>query len=106
VPRLDEKVYARALEHARSGSWVKRKMFFWARRVGGQWASHRLAGVSIPPWLAFRRAIADRLVFAKLRARTGGRIRFFVSGSAPLSAEVAKFFSVASLTLIEEYGDP
>ncbi len=104
VPRLYEKVYARVLENALSGSAIKRKIFFWAKRVGAQWANHRLAGVSIPPWLAFRRAIADRLVFAKLRARTGGRIRFFVSGSAPLSAEIAKFFYSASLPIIEGYG--
>ena len=104
VPRLYEKVYARVLENALSGSAIKRKIFFWAKGVGEQWANHRLAGVSIPPWLAFRRGIADRLVFAKLRARTGGRIRFFVSGSAPLSAEIAKFFYSASLPIIEGYG--
>ncbi len=104
VPRLYEKVYARVLENALSGSAIKRKIFFWAKGVGEQWANHRLAGVSIPPWLAFRRGIAERLVFAKLRARTGGRIRFFVSGSAPLSAEIAKFFYSASLPIIEGYG--
>jgi len=104
VPRLYEKVYARVLENALSGSAIKRKIFFWAKKVGEQWANHRLAGVSIPPWLAFRRAIADRLVFAKLRARTGGRVKFFVSGSAPLSAEIAKFFFSASLPIIEGYG--
>src|SRR5438477_12864234 len=104
VPRLYEKVYALVLENALSGSAIKRKIFFWAKKVGEQWANHRLAGVSIPPWLGFRRAIADRLVFARLRARTGGRVRFFVSGSAPLSAEIAKFFFSASLPIIEGYG--
>jgi long-chain acyl-CoA synthetase len=104
VPRLYEKVYARVLENAISGSALKRRIFFWAKRVGEQWANHRLAGVAVPAGLAFRYRIADRLVFSKLRARTGGRIKFFVSGSAPLSVEIAKFFFSARLPIIEGYG--
>jgi long-chain acyl-CoA synthetase len=97
-------VYARVLENAMSGSAIKRSIFFWARRTGDAWASRTLAGLPIPAGLAIKRAIADRLVFAKLRARTGGRIRFFISGSAPLSAEIAKFFFSAGLPVLEGYG--
>ncbi|PYO92524.1 MAG: long-chain fatty acid--CoA ligase [Gemmatimonadetes bacterium] len=104
VPRLYEKVYARVLENALSGSAIKRTIFFWAKRAGEQWASMSLAGMSIPAGLALKKKIADRLVFAKLRARTGGRIRFFVSGAAPLSADIAKFFYSAGLPVIEGYG--
>ncbi|HTH63335.1 MAG TPA: long-chain fatty acid--CoA ligase [Gemmatimonadales bacterium] len=104
VPRLYEKVYARVLENALSGSGVKRRIFFWARKTGDDWATLRLAGRPIPPGLAIKRKIADRLVFAKLRARTGGRVRFFISGSAPLSAEIAKFFYSAGLPVLEGYG--
>jgi long-chain acyl-CoA synthetase len=104
VPRLYEKVYARVLENALSGSAIKRAIFFWAKRAGDQWATLSLAGLPIPGGLAVRKTIADRLVFAKLRARTGGRIRFFVSGAAPLSAEIAKFFYSAGLPIIEGYG--
>ena len=104
VPRLYEKVYARVLETALSGSVIKRNIFFWAKRAGEQWATLSLAGLPIPGGLALKKKIADRLVFAKLRARTGGRIRFFVSGAAPLSADIAKFFYSAGLPVIEGYG--
>ena len=104
VPRLYEKVYARVLENALSGSAIKRNIFFWAKRAGEQWATLSLAGLPIPGGLALKKKLADRLVFAKLRARTGGRIRFFVSGAAPLSADVAKFFYSAGLPVIEGYG--
>jgi len=104
VPRLYEKVYARVLENALSGSAIKRKIFFWAKRAGEQWATLSLAGLPIPGGLKLKRKIADRLVFSKLRARTGGRIRFFVSGAAPLSADIAKFFYSAGLPIIEGYG--
>jgi long-chain acyl-CoA synthetase len=104
VPRLYEKVYARVLENALSGSAIKRGIFFWAKRTGEQWATLSLAGLPIPGGLAFKKKIADRLVFAKLQARTGGKIRFFVSGAAPLSADIAKFFYSAGLPVIEGYG--
>ena len=104
VPRLYEKVYARVLENALSGSTIKRNIFFWAKRAGEQWATLSLAGLPIPGGLRLKKKLADRLVFAKLRARTGGRIRFFVSGAAPLSADIAKFFYSAGLPVIEGYG--
>ena len=104
VPRLYEKVYARVLENALSGSAIKRAIFFWAKRAGEDWATHHLAGLRVPGGLAFKKKIADKLVFSKLQARTGGRIRFFVSGAAPLSADIAKFFYSAGLPVIEGYG--
>jgi long-chain acyl-CoA synthetase len=104
VPRLYEKVYARVLENALSGSALKRKIFFWAKQAGDDWATLKLDQRPIPAGIALKHRIADRLVFSKLRGRTGGRIRFFISGSAPLSPEIAKFFFSAGLPVLEGYG--
>jgi long-chain acyl-CoA synthetase len=104
VPRLFEKIYARVLENATAGGALKRRIFFWARRNAEAWADLRLARQPIPGPLAVKKALADRLVFGKLRGRTGGRVRFFVSGGAPLSPEIAKFFYSAGLPILEGYG--
>jgi long-chain acyl-CoA synthetase len=104
VPRLYEKIYGRVLERVRSGSALKRRLFFWAKRVGETWVDRTLGKQPVSPILAINRWLADRLVFAKLRARTGGRIRFFISGGAPLSPDIAKFFHAAGLPILEGYG--
>jgi long-chain acyl-CoA synthetase len=104
VPRLFEKIYARVLENALAGGVVKRRIFFWARRNAERWADLKLSGQVIPGGLALKKAIADRLVFSKLQARTGGRVRFFISGGAPLNPEIAKFFYAAGLPILEGYG--
>jgi long-chain acyl-CoA synthetase len=104
VPRLYEKIYARVLENALAGSAIKKQIFFWAKRTAEEWAELELDRKPIPGGLGFKKRIADKLVFSKLQARTGGRLRFFVSGGAPLSADIAKFFYAAGLPIMEGYG--
>jgi len=100
VPRVYEKVYARIL--AEKG--LKRPIVLWARGVALAWADETLAGRRPAASLLLQHALADRLVFAKVRARLGGRIRFFVSGGGPLAPQVARFFYGAGVLILEGYG--
>jgi long-chain acyl-CoA synthetase len=104
VPRLYEKIYSRVLDAVRAGSGLKRWLFFWGKRVGETVVDLRLANRPLSPALRAQFFVADRLVFAKLRARTGGRLRFFISGGAPLSADIARFFHAAGMPILEGYG--
>ncbi len=104
VPRLYEKLYARVLDSAISAGGLKAKIFFWARGVADRWADEKLAGREPGGMLAWQYGIAQKLVFSKLKERVGGRLRFFISGGAPLASEINKFFYAAGLTILEGYG--
>jgi len=102
APRVFEKVQHRVT--AMAGSGVKRRIFDWSMGVGRRVAELRRAGREPTGPLKVQHAVADHLVFGKLRERFGGRLRFFVSGSAALSAEVAEFFHAAGVLILEGYG--
>ncbi len=104
VPRVFEKIYARVMDNVLSSSPMKKKIFFWALKIGRKYAQKDLAGEKIPAILRFKRKIAHRLVFSKIIERTGGRVRFFISGGAPLAKDIAEFFYALGLVIYEGYG--
>ena len=104
VPRLYEKIYGRVLESVEAGSPVKRKIFYWALGVGKEYVNKVMNKQSIGAALQFKRNLAYKLVFGKLYERVGGKIRFFVSGGAPLNADIAEFFGAAGMKILEGYG--
>ena len=104
VPRVFEKVYAGVLAKAEAGSPLKKKIFHWAVGVGKEISRLKQAGKPIPGGLAFKGRLAHKLVFSKMHAALGGRLRFAVSGGAPLSREIAEFFHAAGILILEGYG--
>ena len=100
VPRLFEKIYGKVM----GATGIRKRIVGWAQRVGERAADERLAGREPAGALGLRFRVADRLVFSKLRERTGGKLENFVSGGAPLSAGIARFFHAAGLPVYEGYG--
>jgi long-chain acyl-CoA synthetase len=104
VPRVFEKVFNKVVAGAKEGGAARFAVFKWAMKVGREVSALRQRGEEPRGTLAARHRIADRLVFTKLRERFGGRLRFFVSGAAPLSREIAEFFHAADILVLEGYG--
>ncbi|MFG3699143.1 AMP-dependent synthetase/ligase [Micromonospora sp. NPDC047620] len=104
APRVFEKVYNKAVTTAQDAGGAKAKIFAWGVRVGKERVALEQAGRPVPTGLRLKYAVAEKLVFSKLQARLGGRIRVLVSGAAPLSAEIATFFAAANLPISEGYG--
>jgi long-chain acyl-CoA synthetase len=104
APRIFEKVHARVTGLVEEEGGVRLRIFRWAFGVGRRVSRLRQQHRRPPPLLAAQYALADRLVFGKIRARFGGRMRYFVSGSAALSRDVAEWFDAAGLLILEGYG--
>jgi long-chain acyl-CoA synthetase len=104
VPRIFEKVYNRIIEKSKKGSPFAQKVFAWAVATGKQASKLRQEGKEPSGLLAIKLKIADRLVFDKIKATFGGRVRYFISGSAPLSREIAEFFHACGILILEGYG--
>jgi long-chain acyl-CoA synthetase len=104
VPRLYEKMYARVHEKVASDPPMRQKIFRWAVGVGREMFRHQVEHRTPGLLLRAQFAVADKLVFSKIKERTGGRLRLFVSGGAPLAREIAEFFGAAGLLILEGYG--
>ena len=104
VPRIFEKVYGGFMAKSRAGGPVKWKLVNWALGVGIAASREIQAGRQPSGLLGVQYKLADKLVFSKLRERFGGNLRWFISGSAPLSRELAEFFHAAGMLILEGYG--
>ena len=104
VPRLYEMMHDRILKQVKSGSALRQKIFHWAVGVGRKVSELKQKGRNPGLILSQQAALADKLVFSKLKAVTGGRLRFFVSGGAPLPQSIAEFFHAAGILILEGYG--
>jgi long-chain acyl-CoA synthetase len=104
APRIFEKIHNTVVATQQREGGLKLRIFGWARQTGIRVTRARQRGQAVPFTTRAEYALADRLVFSKLRARFGGRIRFFISGAAPLSKDIAEFFDAAGLTILEGYG--
>lgn len=104
VPRFFEKVHDRIQAQMASQPAWKGRMARWALEVGRERSRLQEAGRPLPPGLRARCAVADLLVFSKIRRRLGGRLKYFISGGAPLAADLARFFHAAGILVCEGYG--
>lgn len=103
VPRLFERIYSKIIKNVESQPEKKQKIFYWAIETGREYAKAKKAN-KIPFSLSLKHKLADKLVFKKLREKTGGNLRFFISGGAALPRELGEFFEAVGLLTIEGYG--
>lgn len=104
APRIFEKAYGRIVGMTEAEGGAKLKIFQWAEKVGLEHSRAIRSGKSVSPVLKAKYAVADKLVFSKVRERFGGRVRFFISGAAALSPDIAEWFHAAGVLILEGYG--
>lgn len=104
APRIFEKAYGRIVTMQAAEGGVKEKLFLKAFEVGIKVDGLKRDGKKVPLLLALQKDLFDKLVFSKVRERFGGRVRFFISGSAALNAEIAAWFHAAGILILEGYG--
>jgi long-chain acyl-CoA synthetase len=104
VPRVYEKVHANTLGEIERAGGMRRRIGLWALGVGARASRARREGRPVSGALRLQERLADRLVFAKVRERLGGRLRVGISGAAPLSPDVMEFFHALGVPVVEGYG--
>lgn len=104
VPRVYEKIYSRIQEGLKTASNSKKRLFNWALEIGKRSTPYRKEAKPMPFFLNLKYKLADKLIYKKINERFGGEIKFFLSGGAPLSADIARFFYALNLPIIEGWG--
>ena len=104
VPRLFEKIYTKIIQGLKTAPKLKKNLFYWALSVGKKYSELTLNKEKVNFLLSVKHKIANKLIYTKVKDRLGGRIKFFISGGAPLSKEIAEFFSSVNITILEGYG--
>ena len=104
VPRVYEKVHTKVISGAEAKGGLALKIFSWALKVGHQVSDLKLAKKPIPPLLGVKYGLATKLVFSKVQDALGGRVRWCISGAAPINPDIAKFFHVAGVLVLEGIG--
>ena len=104
VPRLFEQVYHKIVKKGKAAGGYKTRLFDWALQVGQDYWTAKDMHQSVSPVLAAKHAVASRLVFSKWREGVGGKLRFFVSGGAPLSKKLSYAFWAAGIPILQGYG--
>jgi len=104
VPRLLEVIHSRVMRTVESSPPIRQRLFKMALAAGEQAAEYRHRGKPLPPMLALSMALFRRLVFARVRAIFGNRMRYLISGGAPLPTEINRFLSAAEIPIVEGYG--
>jgi long-chain acyl-CoA synthetase len=103
VPRLFERIYSKVIKNVESQPPKKQKIFYWALNIGKEYAQAKKIK-KIPLTLTLKYKLANKLVLQKIKDKTGGNLRFFISGGAALSRELGEFFEALGILIIEGYG--
>ena len=104
VPRFFEKMYNAVVKGVKGGSSIKQKLFWWAINIGKDYVAINNSEYKTPYFLKLKHRVADKLIYSKINAKLGGKIKFFISGGAPLSSDVAEFFASLNVIILEGYG--
>lgn len=104
VPRIYEKIHTKIMGEVEQAPPLKKKIFHWSVAVGSEVSRHLQHKETVPALLGLKHKLANRLVFKRIQDALGGRIRFIISGGAPISREILEFFHAAGILTIELYG--
>ncbi len=104
VPRIYEKIYTKVLDGVHSAPPLRQKIFNWALKVGKEYYEANKYGKGLSYILEVEHKLAEKLVFSKIKAKTGGNLTTLVSGGAPLMREIAEFFTYIGMPILEGYG--